>query len=157
MATWREFAAAEPEMAKDGRDLFYRVGIGLGYLATVRKDGGPRLHPFCPVIAGAGIYGFILNHSPKKLDLERDGRYAIHSFPAEEVDDEFYITGTARLVTDEAEYSAAKASYEASGGKTDDGETLFEFLVDSAMYAKYEARPSWPPVYSKWKAPKRAS
>lgn len=65
MATWGDFVRAEPEMAKDGRDLFYRVGIGLGYLATVRKDGGPRVHPFCPVIAGDGIYGFILNDSPK--------------------------------------------------------------------------------------------
>ena len=119
MARWSDFATAEPEMAKDGRDLFYRVGIGLGYLATVRKDGGPRVHPFCPVVAGDGIYGFILNASAKKLDLDRGGRYAVHSFPAEEVDDEFYITGTARVVTDEAEYATAKASYEASGGKTD--------------------------------------
>ena len=156
MANWGEFAAAQPEMAKDGRDLFYRVGIGLGYLATVRKDGGPRLHPFCPVIAGDGIYGFILNHSAKKLDLERDGRYAIHSFPADEVDDEFYLAGSARLVTDKAEHNAAKLSYEASGGKTDDGETLFEFLIDRAMYAKYEPRPSWPPVYRKWKASEKA-
>lgn len=152
MSRWSDFAAAEPEMAKDGRDLFYRVGIGLGYLATVRKDGGPRVHPFCPVIAGDGIYGFILNQSAKKLDLERDGRYAIHSFPADDVDDEFYITGTARLVTDEAEYAAAKASYEASGGKTDDGETLFEFQLEKAMHAKYKARPDWPPAYRKWSA-----
>ncbi len=153
MATWGEFAAAEPDMARDGRGLFYRVGIGLGYLATVRKDGGPRVHPFCPVIAGDGIYGFILNHSAKKLDLVRDGRYAIHSFPADEVDDEFYLTGTARAVTDDAEYAAAKASYEASGGKTDEGETLFEFLLEKAMYAKYKPRPDWPPVYRKWHAP----
>ena len=152
MATWGDFARAEPEMAKDGRDLFYRVGIGLGYLATVRKDGGPRVHPFCPVIAGDGIYGFILNHSAKKLDLQRDGRYAIHSFPADEVDDEFYITGRVRLVTNPAEYTAALASYEASGGKTDEGETLFEFLLEKAMYAKYKPRPDWPPIYRKWSA-----
>jgi hypothetical protein len=151
MAAWGDFARAEPEMAKDGRDLFYRVGIGLGYLATVRKDGGPRVHPFCPVIAGDGIYGFI-GASAKRLDLQRDGRYAIHSFPADEVDDEFYITGSVRLVTDQAEYAAAKASYEASGGKTDGGETLFEFLLEKAMYAKYRPRPDWPPVYRKWSA-----
>ena len=152
MARWSDFAAAEPEMAEDARKLLYRVGIGLGYLATVRKDGGPRLHPFCPVIAGEGIYGFILNGSPKKRDLERDGRVAVHSFPAEEVDDEFYFSGTARAVTDSAEYAAAKASYEASGGKTDDGETLFEFQLENAMYAKYKPRPDWPPTYRKWQA-----
>jgi len=55
-------------------------------------------------------------------------------------------------VTDVSEYETAKASYEASGGKTDDGETLFEFLLESAMYAKYKPRPDGPPVYRKWKA-----
>lgn len=139
-------------MAEAGRALFYQFGIGLGFLATIRKDGGPRLHPFCPVLAGEGLYGFILNNSPKKHDLVRDGRYAIHAFPPEKVDDEFYVTGTARVVTDPAEYEAAKLSYEASGGKTSEHETLFEFDIERAMHAKYKARPDWPPTYRVWKA-----
>jgi hypothetical protein len=28
--------------------MLYHFGVPLGYLATVRRDGGPRLHPFCP-------------------------------------------------------------------------------------------------------------
>ncbi len=55
MARWSDFTEAEPEMARADRELLYRVGIGLGYLATVRSDGGPRVHPFCPVIVREGI------------------------------------------------------------------------------------------------------
>jgi hypothetical protein len=42
MVTWHEFAAAEPELAEAGRWLLFQVGVGLAFLATVRKDGAPR-------------------------------------------------------------------------------------------------------------------
>ncbi len=60
-------------MAAAGKKLIYQFGPGLGFLATVRKDGGPRVHPFCPTICGDGIYGLI-GPSPKRHDLLRDGR-----------------------------------------------------------------------------------
>jgi hypothetical protein len=47
MLTWAEFAHARPELAEAGRRLLYQFGVGLGFLATVRADGGPRLHPMC--------------------------------------------------------------------------------------------------------------
>jgi hypothetical protein len=75
--------------------------VGLGFLATVREDGGPRLHPVCPVIAVEGLYMFVVP-SPKRADLRRDGRYALHSYPPEEVDDEFFVTGRAAEVRDPA-------------------------------------------------------
>jgi hypothetical protein len=65
MKRWSEFESEQPDMAKAGRDLIYNFKVGLGYLATVRKDGGPRLHPVCPTIANGGLYVFIGNHSPK--------------------------------------------------------------------------------------------
>lgn len=30
--------------------MMYQWKLGLGFLATVRSDGGPRVHPICPVI-----------------------------------------------------------------------------------------------------------
>lgn len=42
-------------MVKGARELFYQYGIGLGFLATVRPDGGPRLHPICPIITDEGF------------------------------------------------------------------------------------------------------
>ena len=50
MLTWSEFAAREPELAASGRSLLYQYGVGLAFLGTVRRDGGPRLHPMCPIM-----------------------------------------------------------------------------------------------------------
>ena len=41
MVTWAEFAAAEPELADAGRSQLYQFGVGLAFLATVRRDGAP--------------------------------------------------------------------------------------------------------------------
>ena len=101
MPTWAEFASSRPDLAEAGRDLFYQVGVGLGFLATIRTDGGPRVHPMCPLLDDNGMYAFIVP-SPKQRDLRRDGRYALHSFPCDDNEDAFCATGTARLVDDPA-------------------------------------------------------
>jgi hypothetical protein len=62
MVTWRELAAAEPELAEAGRSLLYQFGVGLAFLATVRKDGAPRLHPVCPVLSNNRLYVLITPH-----------------------------------------------------------------------------------------------
>ena len=81
MASWEEFEEGRPDLAAAGRALFYQFGVGLAFLATVRRDGGPRVHPMCPLIHGGGLFAFIVP-GPKQADLRRDGRYALHSFPA---------------------------------------------------------------------------
>jgi len=48
--TWPEFRHRQPEMAAEGTALLYDVGVGLGYLATTRPDGAPRVHPMCPIV-----------------------------------------------------------------------------------------------------------
>ncbi|MGI8691159.1 MAG: hypothetical protein ACR2M3_21470 [Thermomicrobiales bacterium] len=83
MANWEAFEASVPAVAAEGKRLFYQYGVGLGFLATIRKDGGPRLHPICPIIAAGGLYAFIVP-SPKCADLRRDGRYALHAYTPEE-------------------------------------------------------------------------
>jgi hypothetical protein len=148
---WCEFAAERPAMAEAGRRLIYNFTVGLGYLATVRKDGAPRVHPICPVIANDGLYTFIGNHSPKLHDLLRDRRYALHSFPLPEVDDEFYVSGRARPVDDSQVRAVVYEAYTATGAFTSD-DTLFELLLDRVLHAKYGPRPSWPPEYTKWSA-----
>src|SRR5215813_5071960 len=110
MKRWCQFAAERPDLAEVGRAMIYQYKVGLGYLATVRRDGGPRVHPVCPVIANDGLYVFIGNRSPKVRDLLRDGRFALHSFPNPEVDDEFYVEGEATQVHD---HDARQIVYEA--------------------------------------------
>jgi hypothetical protein len=94
MASWSDFVAAEPTLAAGIRALLQQYGPGMAYLATVRADGAPRIHPVSPVITDEGLYCFIVN-SPKRRDLDRDGRYALHAYPPEENDDEAYLTGRA--------------------------------------------------------------
>lgn len=149
MKRWCEFAAAAPDMAEAGRTLLYQFRVGLGYLATVRKDGAPRLHPVCPVLANDGLYAFIGNHSPKRRDLLRDGRFALHTFPNPQVDDEFTVSGRATRVDDGAIRQIVYDAYTATGAFTSD-DTLFELRLDRALHAKYGPRPSWPPAYTRW-------
>lgn len=149
MKRWSDLAGERPELAEAGRALIYQHRVGLGYLATVRKDGGPRVHPVCPVIAGGGLYVFIGNHSPKVHDLLRDGRFALHSFPVPDVDDEFYAAGRARRVDDPAIRQVVHDTYAATGATTTD-DTLFELWLERVLHARYGPRPSWPPVYTRW-------
>jgi hypothetical protein len=161
MRTWGEFAEETPELAARGERLINQFGTGLGFLGTVRKDGGPRLHPVCPVITADGLYVFVLDHSPKYHDLRRDPRFALHSFPPEppkagvtDGDEEFYITGTATYANDDPELRVRIVR--ASGGRlgTHDFEALFEFRLATALHTIWHnwAQPDTWPEYSKWRA-----
>jgi len=103
MITWTEFERQQPALADAGRRQLYQISIGLAFLATVRPDGGPRVHPVCPVISDAGLHLLIVA-GPKRADLRRDGRYALHSetCPPPRQDDGFALAGRAREVTDAA-------------------------------------------------------
>jgi hypothetical protein len=150
MASWQAFEDAAPAIAAAGRQLIYQYKVGLGYLATVRKDGGPRVHPVCPVIAGGRLWVFVGNHSPKRWDLLRDGRYALHAFPVEGSDDEFYLAGTAQPNQHAADRSVAYEALVATGAHTSD-DTLFELDIERALHAKYEHLGAWPPAYAIWR------
>lgn len=153
MATWSEFERAEPELSARGREILYHFGVPLGYLATVGADGAPRVHPFSPILYQGSLYGLI-GPSPKQRDLLRDGRYAIHSFPLPDRDDEFYLTGRATLRADGALESAVRETYRGTGGGSDGSERLLEFHLERAMLATYKKRgepDNWPPEYRKWR------
>jgi hypothetical protein len=137
MATWQEFEAATPEMAAVLRGILDWIPIT--YLATVRKDGSPRVHPICPIFAGGRMYVAVAgagreHPSPKRYDLRRDGRYAMHALPGKR-DDEFYCTGRARLVSDGDERRAVS---EGAGHTVHEGDDVFELGLDVVMTAYWE-------------------
>lgn len=150
--SWREFAAAAPELAEAGRGLLYQFGPGLGFLATVRRDGAPRLHPICPLVVDGCLYAYI-GSSPKLHDLLRDGRYALHSFPPANVDDEFFVSGRAVRVDTPARRDAASAAVTAQGTFHGAEDVLFELLIDRALRSAYGGRGPefWPPTYTTWR------
>src|SRR5882724_561160 len=81
MVTWKEFAAAAPDLAEAGHALLNQFSVGLAFFATVRKDGAPRLHPVCPVLSDNRLFVLITATSPKRDDLLRGRRYALPTFP----------------------------------------------------------------------------
>jgi len=154
MATWGELERAQPATAELLRSLLGWIPIA--YLATVRRDGSPRVHPVCPVLAGDGIYVAVAGTSapqpsPKRFDLARDGRYALHAMPGKR-DDEFYVTGRARLVEDAAE---RRLVVEAAKHHIRDDDWVFELCIDYAMTARWENRgqPDTYPVRTHWRPP----
>jgi hypothetical protein len=148
--TWGDFANEAGPMAEAGTQLLHQFGIGLAFIATTRTDGGPRLHPCCPLIDAGRLYVFVTGASPKRYDLVRDGRYALHSFPPEQNDDEFFCAGSASEVNDPAVRGvvAAKAKHNVR-----DDEVLFELRIDRALHTTWvhPRQPNTYPVHTKWR------
>lgn len=150
MVSWSEFARQAPEIAEAGRKLIHQHGIGLAFLATVRKDGAPRMHPVCPTVFEGGLYALI-GPSHKRHDLIRDGRFALHSFPCPDVDDEFLVMGRARKIDDAALSARVLADLKSKGMSSTENEFLFEFQMDRVMHAAYPGgHGTWPPKYAVW-------
>ena len=152
MATWGELERAQPDMAALLRSLLGWIPIA--YLATVRRDGSPRVHPVCPILAGEGMYVAVAGASapqpsPKRFDLANDGRYALHALPGKR-DDEFYVTGRARLVEDADE---RRLVVEAAGHAIRDDDWVFELGINYAMTAYWEnvGQPGTYPVRTYWR------
>ena len=161
MRTWGEFAQEAPELAAKGQRLLNQCGIGLGFLGTVRKDGGPRVHPACTITTANSLFVFVVAQSPKYRDLRRDPRFALHSFPPEpppegvtDGDEEFYITGEAIYRNDDQELR--RMAVAASGGRlgTHDFEELFELRLSNALHTVWHkwGQPDTWPEYTKWRA-----
>ena len=154
MASWGELAAVRPDLASAGRELLYQHGVGLAYLGTIRRDGGPRLHPMCPLMAGAGLYAFIIA-SPKQADLLRDGRYALHSFPRPDNEDAFYLTGQVTPIADRsvrAELSDQFVAERAQFGvpAPADADALFEFAISRCMLTRTKGHGDPAPEHLVW-------
>jgi hypothetical protein len=77
MASWAEFASAEPALASRVEERF---GIRKHKtLATLRKDGSPRISGIEVEFANGELLLGMMPDSLKLRDLERDPRLAIHS------------------------------------------------------------------------------
>jgi Pyridoxamine 5'-phosphate oxidase len=94
--SWKDLEGANPELAAFGVERFKS---GVAYLATVRKDGSPRVHPVTPIIGEGYLFLFMEPTSPKGHDLRSDPRYAIHSAVSDTSgsNGEFIITGRAEF------------------------------------------------------------
>ena len=131
--SWQTLEAQNPELAAFGKQ---RLDGNVAYLATVRADGSPRVHPVTPIIGAGRLFVFMEPTSPKGRDLERDGRYALHCSVSDNsgTSGEFYAMGRAQLV-DSAELRAlavSAASYEPA-----ERYILFECAIEQAASTTY--------------------
>jgi hypothetical protein len=154
--TWREFESQQPDLARQGAGLLYHFGVGLAFLSTVRADGGPRLHPMCPVLDDTGLYAFIVP-SPKQRDLHRDGRYAMHSFPLEDNEDAFYLSGVASHVShvqtrDRLARQFADERSDLAAPPPAEDQHLFEFQVQVAVLTRTTGHGDPQPQHIIWQA-----
>jgi hypothetical protein len=159
MAAWRDFAASAPALAAEGERIFHLgprfnneptdILGGLAYLATIRPDGWPRIHPISPVLHDGQLYAFIHRTSPKYRDLRHNGRYSLHSFPyplnAAWGNEEFTVTGTA---TPSPDPTIRQAVANACGDPVEIGE-VFVLSLERAMHRAAQNQDG-KPVYAVW-------
>lgn len=113
--SWRKFGFAASELAVFGAA---RLTKRLAYLATIRADGTPRVHPVSPFISHDTLFVYMEPTSPKGKDLRRDGRYAMHcSVEDASGGGEFCVRGRAVVVEDQRTRSKAFDAARAIGYK----------------------------------------
>jgi hypothetical protein len=131
---WEAFARARPDLAASASSLFSAFSIG--YLATLRHDGAPRVHPVTVTLVEGGLYVSIVGSTHKARDLLRDGRYALHAFPRLPTpngwqDEEFMLGGRAVLVGDPDLRARVLAAHD---DVVSDDDLLFELELDRAFH-----------------------
>ena len=75
LVSWGVFETSAPEMALFGKK---RLDGQVAYLATVREDKRPRLHPVTPVIGEGHCFLFVEPSTPKAKDLLENGCFSLH-------------------------------------------------------------------------------
>jgi hypothetical protein len=95
MASWKEFEAAAPELAGRVRAVFDAHKHKL--LATLRRDGSPRISGIETTFADGELWLGMMPGSRKALDLRRDPRLAVHSASLDPPEDPTTWPGDAKL------------------------------------------------------------
>lgn len=145
MATWAEFANAEPDLAAFGRE---RMEGRIVYQATLRLDGGPRVHPVSPWIAVGLLCVSFRDTSPKVREVARDARYALHT--AQPWDDhsgafgEFMTRGWLEQI------APSHPAVRKRPGQTPYGLVHYLCSIEEAVATEYSEDEM--PVYRRWKA-----
>lgn len=148
--SWKTFADDSPELAKTGFEVLDRK---IAYLATIKKDGSPRLHPVTPFIGDQMMFIFTEPSSPKIGDLRSDGRYALHcSVSRDGPLVEFLVAGTTAVVDDPG--VRRKAVEIARSPVVTDDYVLFEFHIERVLLVEYD--PAGKPNSCHWRRPKNS-
>lgn len=133
MPSWNEIAEAVPELAGSVQARF--EAHGLGFLATLRRDGSPRISGIEPLIALGEVWLGMMPGSLKVRDLQRDPRLSLHSASADKAvtDGDARISGRAVEVPVFDEYRAAFERVQGQAPPPGDF-NLFRLEIDEIMH-----------------------
>jgi hypothetical protein len=145
---------AQPGLARLGRERLLDPGVVL--VATIRRDGTPRLSPVEPFLMGEDLWLSMLWHSTKAADLLRDPRVLVHSIITgrDGAEGEFKIRGTANAEHDPgvrrryADAVTAELGWSPTPGRFH----LFAVSIDDVTYIRYDDASGdqhvamWPPA-----------
>src|SRR5207245_11850 len=105
--------AAAPDLAPLARARFEATGLGL--LATLRRDGSPRISGIEPLFTSDELWLGMMPGSRKVTDLLRDPRFALHSATEDKqvTHGDARISGRALVVEDEPTMASFRRAFEA--------------------------------------------
>jgi uncharacterized pyridoxamine 5'-phosphate oxidase family protein len=142
--SWRRLESQAPEIAEFGKA---RLHNQVAYLATLRRDGSPRVHPFTPIIGEGHFFVFMEPDSPKGNDLRRDARFAVHCSMSDTSGQsgEISVTGRANFVED---LQLRALAVEIAPYHPAERYVLFEFDVEGVVLTEYIEGQA---VHKRWK------
>jgi hypothetical protein len=150
---WSELAQAQPRLAGLGQERLFERGVVL--VATIRRDGTPRISPVEPFLLDDVLWLSMLEGSRKAADLLRYPRILVHSVitSRDGGEGEFKIRGTARAENDrnvQRRYAGAVAA--ALGWDPEPGRFhLFAVDIGQVTFIRYDDATGdqyvalWPP------------
>jgi len=137
---WSEIERHQPHLADLGRQRL--LGPGVVLVATIRRDGTPRLSPVEPFVMDGALWLSMMWDSTKATDLLRDPRILVHSVISSRDggEGEFKVRGAARAENDTAVQSRyAQAVAESLGWEAEVGWFhLFEVSIEHLTYIRYD-------------------
>jgi hypothetical protein len=137
---WSELETAQPRLADVGRRRLIEPGVVL--VATIRRDGTPRLSPVEPYVMEGDLWLSMMWQSTKARDLARDPRILVHSVITNRDggEGEYKVRGTARATDDRAvQRRYADAVARSLGWDPEPGRFhLFAVDIEEVTFIRYD-------------------
>jgi nitroimidazol reductase NimA-like FMN-containing flavoprotein (pyridoxamine 5'-phosphate oxidase superfamily) len=118
MASWNDVSAAAPDLAAKVQARF--EATGLGFLATLRADGSPRITGIETGFQRGELWLGMMPDSRKALDLQRDPRLALHAASSDKdvKDGDARLSGRAVEIIDDGEKKMFIQGHEEATGQS---------------------------------------
>ena len=150
---WIEMAQRQPHLAEVGRRRLIDPGVLL--VATIRRDGTPRLSPVEPYVLDGALLLSMMWQSTKAVDLRRDPRVLVHSIVTSRdgAKGEFKLRGMGQVEDDPlVQHRYATAVAASLGWQPEPGRFhLFNIDIEDITYIRYDDATgdqyltAWPP------------